>query len=144
MIPHHEQAVEMSRLAATRADSDEVKDLAGRIEQAQAPEIELMHGFLADWGVESDGGEHGAGHGDGAGHEGMLSEEELTDLQDASGTDFDRLFLEGMIRHHQGAVAASETELDTGQSEDAKELAGQILEAQEAEIAEMETLLSAL
>jgi uncharacterized protein (DUF305 family) len=74
----------------------------------------------------------------------MLSEEELTDLEDASGTDFDRLFLEGMIRHHQGAVAASETELDSGQSEDAKELAGAILEAQEAEIAEMETLLSAL
>lgn len=144
MIPHHEQAVEMSRLAATRAASADVKELAGHIEDAQAPEIEQMNGFLTDWGVEPSASEHGGGHGDAAGHQGMLSEDELAQLEGASGTDFDRLFLEGMIRHHEGAVMASQIEEETGLSDDAQELAGQIIEAQEAEIAEMESLLTAL
>jgi len=143
MIPHHAQAVEMSQLVADRADSDEVKDLAERIEQAQAPEIEQMNGFLGDWGVESGGGAHGGGHGGGGGHPGMLNEDELGQLEAASGADFDRLFLEGMIRHHEGAVTASQKELEDGASDDAKALASQIIAAQEAEIAKMETLLSA-
>ncbi len=144
MIPHHEQAVEMSQLTTTLAESAEVKDLASRIEEAQAPEIEQMNGFLTDWGVESDGGGHAGGHGDAAGHAGMLSEDELSQLEEASGTDFDRLFLERMIGHHQGAITASQTELDEGRSESAKSLAGQIIEDQRAEIAEMEALLEAM
>lgn len=152
MIPHHAQAIEMSDLALERSDNPRVVDLARRINAAQGPEIEQMEGLLQQWGVEaagggeSGGGEdhggHGGGHGGGGGHEGMLSEEELMALEAAEGAEFDRLFLNGMIAHHRGAVVSSQAELGEGQSPEAKELAQAIIDAQEAEIAEMEQLLN--
>ena len=147
MIPHHEQAVTMSQYAASRAASREVKDLAKRIEAAQQPEIEQMKAFLATWGVKASG-EHGGHGGDGGelgdgGHSGMLTEEQLDRLEAAKGEEFDRLFLEGMIEHHRGAITASEKEEVEGRSPEAKALAGEIITAQRAEIAEMEQLLAA-
>lgn len=142
MIPHHEQAIEMSDLALERSDNPEVVDLAERIKAAQGPEIEQMQGLLDEWGVDAGGEGHGGGHGGGGGHEGMLSEEELTALGAAEGASFDRLFLNGMIAHHRGAVTTSQTELQEGESAEAKELAQAIIDAQQAEIAEMEQLLS--
>ena len=151
MIPHHAQAIEMSDLALERSGNPGVVDLARRINAAQGPEIEQMEGLLQQWGVEATGGEtgggedhggHGGGHGGGGGHEGMLSEEELMALEAAEGTEFDRLFLNGMIAHHRGAVVSSQAELREGQSPEAKELAQAIIDAQEAEIAEMEQLLN--
>ncbi len=152
MIPHHAQAIEMSDLALERSDNPRVVDLARRINAAQGPEIEQMEGLLQRWGVgaagvetgggEDHGGDHGGGQGGGGGHEGMLSEEELTALEAAAGAEFDRSFLNGMIAHHRGAVTASQTELREGQSPEAKELAQAIIDAQEAEIAEMEQLLN--
>lgn len=148
MIPHHAQAIEMSDLALERSDNPEVVDLAERIRAAQGPEIEQMQGLLDEWGVEADGGEgHGGGHGGGGGMmsgEGMLSGEEMSQLVTSEGTEFDRMFLGGMIAHHRGAVTAAETELQEGESAEAKELAQSIIDAQEAEIAEMEQLLSEL
>lgn len=151
MIPHHAQAIEMSDLALERSDNPRVVDLARRINAAQGPEIEQMEGLLQQWGVKAAGGEsgggedhggHGGGHGGGGGHEGMLSEEELMALEAAEGAEFDRSFLNGMIAHHRGAVVASQAELGEGQSPEAKELAQAIIDAQEAEIAEMEQLLN--
>ncbi len=142
MIPHHEQAIEMSDLALERSDNPDVADLAERIKAAQGPEIDQMQGLLTEWGVEAGGGGHGGGHGGGGDHAGMLSDEELKALGAAEGAEFDRLFLDGMIAHHRGAVVASETELQEGESAEAKELAQAIIDAQRAEIAEMEQLLS--
>ena len=145
MIPHHEQAVTMSEYASSRASNTKVKDLAGRIESAQEPEIRQMKGLLEDWGVEAASGGHGGGHGGGAaGHPGMLSDDELGRLKGASGQQFDRLFLQGMIAHHRGAITSSEKEQAEGQSPEAKALAGEIIKAQRAEVAEMEQLLAAV
>ncbi|CAL9333703.1 hypothetical protein SUDANB121_00136 [Nocardiopsis dassonvillei] len=135
MIPHHEQAVEMADLAEDRAGA-EVAGLAERIRDAQGPEIERMNAMLESWGAET-GPE--AEHGDGM-MEGMLSEEQMAELEAAGGEEFDRLFLEYMIAHHEGAVAMAEAELADGVNDDARALAQEIVDAQEAEIAEMRGL----
>ncbi|MDE3724556.1 DUF305 domain-containing protein [Nocardiopsis sp. N85] len=144
MIPHHEQAVVMADLAETRA-GDEVADLAERIRDAQGPEIERMNGMLESWGVESgphmdESGPHmDMDHGNMM--EGMLSEEQMDELESAEGEEFDRLFLEYMIEHHEGAVAMAEAEIADGVDAEARELAQEIVDAQEAEIEEMRGML---
>jgi uncharacterized protein (DUF305 family) len=155
MIPHHEQAVEMSgTLLAKDGIDPEVTDLAGRIEAAQGPEIETMSGWLDAWGEpEAGGGGHGSGHGsehgsgggaDAAGGDGMMSGEQMDDLAAAEGDEASRMFLDAMIEHHEGAVDMAKQELDAGAHADAKELAASIVQAQEAEIKEMEALLAGL
>ena len=140
MIPHHEQAVTMSAYASTRAASPQVKDLAKRIEGAQAPEIKQMTGLLNDWGVKEEAAGHSGMSGMG-GHPGMLTDDDLGRLKAAKGQEFDRLFLQGMIGHHRGAITSSEEQQAKGESPEAKSLAGEIINAQRTEIAEMEKLL---
>jgi len=140
MIPHHQQAIEMADLASTQAQRAEVKGLARRIKEAQQPEIDQMQGWLSEWGEEGDAG-HDGGH-DGDDSMGMMSEEDMARLEQASGAEFDRLFLDGMIRHHEGAVKMAETELAGGEHAAAKELAQRIIDSQRAEIAEMRGLLA--
>ena len=145
MIPHHEQAVTMSEFATSRAASPGVKSLAARIQAAQAPEITQMKGFLKDWGVKEESGGMGGMSGMGGGgvgdHPGMLGTDELGRLKAAKGQEFDRMFLQGMIGHHRGAITAAEAVRAEGQAPEAKALAGEIITAQQAEIAEMEKLL---
>ncbi|GAB7191695.1 DUF305 domain-containing protein [Kineococcus sp. NUM-3379] len=139
MIVHHEGAVEMASLAAERAGSQQVKDLALEIIAAQGPEIEQMSGWLESWGEPVEAaGEHSA-HG--GGMPGMMSEEEMGAMEDASGAEFDRMFLEGMIEHHRGAVDMARTEQAEGADPDAKALAATIEADQTREIAEMQRLL---
>ncbi len=143
MIPHHEQAIEMSQLAEERAGSEQLLELAGNIEAAQGPEIERMTGLLEDFGVDTpstgmDGMDHGSMGGD---MQGMMSPEQMQRLEQLSGREFDRMFLQMMIEHHRGAITTSETVLQEGQNPDVKELARQIIEVQEAEIAEMSAML---
>ncbi len=135
MIPHHRQAIEMSEMALGQAVSQQVKELAARIKAAQEPEISQMTGLLESWG-QPVSPEH-AGHGG----SGMLPQAEMARLRQASGAEFDRLFLEGMIRHHEGAVGMAQEELDKGQNPQAKELARRIIDSQQAEIGEMRRLL---
>ena len=146
MVPHHEQAVTMAQLAATKASSAEVKDLAARIEAAQGPEITTMQGWLAEWGEEAAGDHSDMGMGDGMDMEmsGMMSEKEMGSLEAASGAEFDRMFLDMMIRHHQGAIDMAETEREQGRYEPAKTLAEDIATAQQQEIDEMNGLLAGL
>lgn len=143
MIPHHEQAIEMATIALdpTVDASAEVQDLAGRIEGAQDPEIDLMTEWLTAWGqpIQMDTSD---GH-DMSAMEGMMTAEEMDALGEASGADFDRLWLEMMIRHHQGAIAMAETVKAEGQNADALALADEIIAAQQAEIDEMQALLDA-
>lgn len=138
MIPHHEQAIAMARLADGRAGAP-VRDLAARIEAAQGPEIAQLQGFLADRGAAPTA-DHG-GHGGMTGMTGMMSDEQMADLGRASGAAFDRSFLEMMIAHHEGAVTMARAELDAGVDPRARELAQRIVDAQQAEIAEMRALL---
>lgn len=139
MIVHHQQAIEMSATVRERGENAAVDALATRIEEAQAPEVKLMRGWLASWDVKESSGM--AGHGGGANDETMMSEDEMNRLEAATGSDLDRLFLEMMIRHHEGAISMAETELEDGEFPAAKDLAEKIIAAQRAEIAEMRQLL---
>lgn len=148
MIPHHEQAVAMADLAETRAGA-EVAELAERIRDAQGPEIEQMNAMLESWGTppgpgmdDMSPGMDGMDHGDhGMMMDGMLSGEQMDELEAVEGEEFDRLFLEYMIAHHEGALAMAETELADGTNPEALALAQEIVDAQEAEIAEMRGML---
>ena len=140
MIPHHEQAVEMAQLATTRAENTDVKDLAGRIEAAQSPEIDAMTGWLTEWGEDAEPTGGGMGHDS----TGVMSDAEMAELEAASGTEFDRMFLEMMVEHHTGAIEMAEAEIADGQFPDALAMAEAIKSTQQSEIAEMEGLLEQL
>lgn len=135
MIPHHEQAVEMSRLAATNGASPKVQKLADTIASAQGPEISQMQGLLEAAGALGEIGQH-MGHMDG-----MLSEEQIAELTAARGADFDRLYLEGMIEHHEGAVQMAQNAIDSGGNAAVIALAKQQRDVQTAEIAQMKQML---
>jgi uncharacterized protein (DUF305 family) len=137
MIPHHRQAIVMAEQAATRASSPEVKKLAAQIEHAQGPEIQKMTGWLKAWGVAVPSGDMKMGHGDG-----MMSERDMKKLGTLSGKDFDKAFLQMMIKHHQGAVTMARTEQASGSFADAKALADSIVTSQSAEITTMRHLLA--
>lgn len=147
MIPHHEQAIEMAQLAQGRASSSEVLELAENIEAAQGPEIDTLQGWLEAWGEEvtsgeTDGMDHGdMGHGSGGAMSGMMDEDEMDDLMAASGANWDRMFLEMMIEHHEGAVEMAQVEVDQGENPDAVALARKIISDQQAEITRMRQLL---
>ena len=103
MIGHHAQAIEMTDLLATRTASDDMRKLAHRIELSQADEIKMMKRWLEARG-QAVPSEH-AHHMHGATlMPGMLTPEEMSHLADAKGAEFDRLFLEYMIKHHEGAL----------------------------------------
>ncbi|MFI7532167.1 DUF305 domain-containing protein [Streptosporangium sp. NPDC049376] len=138
MIPHHRQAVEMAKLAEGRAASDQVKELAGKIEAAQEPEIRTMSGWLTAWGAQVPG-ERGMPMD----HDmpGMMSGQAMEELKGLKGAAFDRAFLTMMIQHHEGAVAMAGQEQAEGVHEPARRMAADIVAGQSAEIATMRRLL---
>ena len=139
MKPHHEQAVEMSDMVLAADPPAPVAELAQQVKAAQAPEIEQMDQMLGDLGADADSGGHSAG-----GHGGMMSNADMQLLMDATGTDAARMYLEGMIEHHKGAIDAAETEIADGDYPPAVELAEKIAQDQAAEITKMEGLLASL
>jgi uncharacterized protein (DUF305 family) len=153
MIRHHVQAVAMSRLAAPRAASAQVKDLAARIQLGQQPEVDQMSGWLHAWHAAvpaTDDPLGGMDHGDmgqtdhdtSGAMPGMLSGDQVHQLEQATGPAFDRMFLQMMISHHQGAITiARAAELSAGQNPDARHLAQRIVDTQQRELTEMQTLL---
>lgn len=150
MIPHHRQAIAMSELAADRAQSEDVKALAEEISAAQGPEIETMTSFLEAWGEkvpdgdsmgEMGGMDHGGDMNMG-GMPGMMSPQQMAELENVQGAEFDRMFLQMMISHHEGAVEMARAEQVDGVNEQAIDLAEQIEATQTAEISRMQDLLS--
>ena len=101
MIPHHQQALEMSRLAPDRTNSPELLEIAGKIEAAQGDEIAFMEQWLTSRGESIDQSYAHTGH-----HtmKGMATEAQMASLAAASGVEFDRQFLSLMIAHHEGAI----------------------------------------
>jgi len=140
MKAHHEQALEMSTdLLGKEQIPGEVRKLAEQIKSAQTPEIELMERWLSGWDMP-EGMDHGQmNHG-----EGMISQEDITSLKEATGPKAAKLFLEQMIAHHEGAVEMAETEIADGSYPEAIELSKNIVESQTQEIQEMKDLLSTL
>lgn len=145
MIVHHRGAVEMAELAADRTETPEVLDLAERIAAAQGPEIETMTAWLEAWDAEvpADDDMAGMDHGDmdHGSMPGMMTDEQMAQLEETEGAAFDEAFLTMMIEHHQGAITMSQDEVDGGENADAIALAEQIIEDQTAEITEMTRLL---
>ena len=139
MIPHHRQAVEMSKLAEDRASDARVTSLARRIEAAQAPEIRTMSDWLGAWGERVPEASPAPAHRHAM--PGMMSPEEMKRLAGLSGRAFDRAFLTMMIRHHEGAVTMARDELRSGVYGPARRLAESIISSQSAEIAEMKRIL---
>ncbi len=147
MIIHHQQAVDMAALVADRTNTQEIVDLAGRIDASQADEIAFMQGWLTERGETApDPTEHGHMHMD---HDmaGMATPEQMAALAAASGTDFDRLFLELMIAHHEGAVTmVNDLRGQPGSAYDPVlfEFINDIVSDQNAEIERMDGLLASL
>ena len=140
MIPHHQQALTMTALVADRAGSDDLPTIAERIEVSQVDEIEQLEDWLTTRGEDVAGLHQGHG-GDHADMPGMLTPRQLTRLKAASGPRFDRLFLQAMIRHHEGAVVMVETLLtggEGGQESEVFQLASHIASDQAVEIAAMQ------
>lgn len=134
MLPHHEQAVQMSDMALARPVDPQVRMLASEIRDAQSPEIAQMTGFLAQWGVPRDAGMP----------MGMPGMADMGALSAASGPAFDRLWVQDMIAHHRGAITMADQELATGTSDDALALATSIRTTQQREIDTMTALLGRL
>lgn len=133
MIPHHEQAIVMSDLALSNSSNPEILKLAREIKAAQAPEIEQMK----NWdGV--DASMH-------MGHTmmGMLDEDEINNLKAVTGKEFDRLFLEGMIKHHEGAIDMAEM-IDDSKNAEVAALGKAIISTQKAEIELMKSMLTSI
>jgi uncharacterized protein (DUF305 family) len=148
MIPHHAQALAMVDLTVGRRLDPEVGQLVEDIREVQAPEIELMTDWLTSWGEEipETVRDHANAHGHG-GMEmngdvpGMMSEEEMAELERADDAAFHDLFLTMMIAHHEGAITMARVEQDEGHFQPATELAKAIETAQSEEITRMEGLL---
>ena len=133
MIPHHSQAITISDLALANTTNPEILSFATAIRDAQAPEIAQMQSWLD----ESNYSESHAHHMDMGG---MLSDEELAELSTSKGSAFDRLFLQGMIAHHEGAIDMLSMIKNSTNSE-VKKLSADILTSQSAEIETMKALL---
>ncbi len=140
MIPHHEQAIEMSDIALdpTVGASDVVKSLATRIKAAQDPEITTMKAFLTTWkkGLTPDSSMDHSGS-----MSGMLSAEDITKLSSLRGAEFDRAWMTGMIAHHEGAIEMAKEVLEDGKDTAVNTLATAVVAAQDTEILEMKELL---
>jgi uncharacterized protein (DUF305 family) len=161
MIPHHEQAIQMSDMLLAKQGIDpRVITLANQIKAAQGPEIETMQGWLSQWGQPSMPMQTGdmdmpgqGGMTDMPGHdgmpgmgggEGMMSDEDMAALQNAQGAAASRLFLTQMIEHHRGAITMAQTEIGAGQYPATIAMARSIVDAQQREINTMEDILPTL
>lgn len=158
MLVHHRQAVEMVDLLQTRASSPSVRRMGERIARSQAAEMDLMREWLLSRGQPVENADlSGVGH---AGHigaaetapdqpvmPGMLSPAQMRTLAEAHGPAFDRLFLEGMIQHHRGALDMVDDLLahaDAAEDPALSDFASSVVADQSAEILRMQSILSDL
>ena len=158
MSVHHQGAITMADLAATRAASPQVKTLAAQIKAAQAPELKEMAGWLAAWAPDTDMngmpnktaasmsgmGGMGSTSGSASAMPGMMSDKQMAALTAANGTAFDKLFLQMMIVHHQGALTMATTETAQGKNPAALALAKSITTSQTAQITQMQDMLTTM
>lgn len=156
MIHHHAQAVAMVALIDSRTENNDVALIGDRITRSQADEIEFMQRWLKARGestemmMKADSASHSHGsHGSSASMQmpGMLTSKQMDALGKATGTDFDNLFLTGMIQHHEGAIVMVKDLFDTpgaGQDAELFNFASDVDSGQRAEIRIMQTLLEKL
>ncbi|MEV8440052.1 DUF305 domain-containing protein [Actinosynnema sp. NPDC051121] len=142
MIVHHEQALDMAALAPDRAQNETVRGLASRIHDTQGPEIAAMEQWQRQYAENAPAHGHSAELPD-VGHESMPSmatEEQMAALAAARGADFDRLFLQLMIAHHEGAVRMAVEVLSAGRDVRVEEMANDVAASQTDEIDRMKAI----
>ena len=137
MIPHHQQAIDISNLAMKSSQDAELIELAKIIARDQAAEIKQMKAWLADAGASEDMGHSMDGMG------GMLSDEELTALSAATGKEFDVLWLKGMTGHHDGAIHMTQM-IEDAQNADIKAFGTKVIKDQSEQIDQMKKMLARL
>jgi uncharacterized protein (DUF305 family) len=152
MIVHHQQAIAMTKMAQSRAQDPNVKRLAAEIEAAQGPEIQTMTGWLQAWATPMPSvppgmtpSSHGMAPSSGGmmhSMPGMVPQPDMSTMMDRHGAEFDRMFLQEMITHHQGAVDMAKIEQSSGANPEAMRLAKSIESSQTAQITQMRQLLS--
>ncbi|MCA1589736.1 MAG: DUF305 domain-containing protein [Acidobacteria bacterium] len=154
MIVHHAQAVEMTALIESRTENKNIRLIGSRISKSQIDEMEFMKRWLETRGERNSkpaAGTHPhsqAAHSSGHHHElmpGMLTPKQMDALRNAKAAEFDRLFLTGMIQHHNGALAMVRDLFDTagaGQDAELFNFASEVDNDQRAEIRTMQTLLA--
>ncbi|MFB9471844.1 DUF305 domain-containing protein [Nonomuraea salmonea] len=140
MIPHHRQALEMTALVEARTTTGSIRSLARQISAAQTPEIKVMTNWLAELGRRAPAGHD---HAQGAAY-GMATQEQLNALRGARNGAFDRLFLQLMTRHHEGAVKMAGEQLAGGRDQRMRLLAKDVYSGQSIEIARMRRVLESL
>ena len=148
MIPHHAQAIEMADIALQKSTYEPVLKLARAIKGAQDPEIQQMSKWLSNRGQKvpdtSMSMDHGDHSMDGMGSmmtSGMMTEADMKKLNESTGSAFDRLWLQLMIQHHEGAITMAKEELANGKNPEMQTLAQAIISGQQKEIDEMNGLL---
>jgi uncharacterized protein (DUF305 family) len=147
MVQHHAQALSMTDLTLGRDVSRGLADLGEEIRAEQSAEIEVMVDWLADWDqpvpetVRDHANAHGEGGGDDHDAPGMLSADDLSELDELSGAAFEERWLELMIEHHEGAVDMAQTQVEDGHARGPVRLAEDMIENQQAEIRTMEQML---
>jgi uncharacterized protein (DUF305 family) len=155
MIPHHAQALVMVDMTSGRELSPEVEQMTEDIRTAQGPEIEQMVDWLTAWDkpIPETMRDHANAHGHGmSGHDmdgddaedmpGMMTDDEMADLEAAKARDFEHMWLQMMIEHHQGAIEMARDEQEHGVFGPAKKLAESIESSQQDEIDRMQELLA--
>lgn len=145
MISHHAQAIEMTELLKTHTDNEVMRKLGERIDLSQTDEIKMMQDWLTSRGQYAP--EQYAHHHESMMMPGMLTPEQMQRLAAARGPEFDRLFLEGMIAHHQGALTMVEELMKQPGAAQESAIFGFVSDVeadQRAEIERMSALLQAL
>ncbi len=137
MIPHHQQAIDISNLAMKASSDPELLELAKIIARDQAAEIKQMKGWLKDAGASEDMGHSMDGMG------GMLNDDELAALSAATGKEFDALWLKGMTEHHDGAIHMTQM-IEDAQNVDIKAFGTKVIKDQSEQIAQMKKMLARL
>lgn len=137
MTPHHDQAVQMSDIVlAAEGISVETLEIAERIKTGQQAEIDIMLGWVDAWGQRGLLAQHSEHIANG-----MIMPEQMNELATLSGAEAERVFLEQMTLHHEGAVAMTQDQIDNGGYAELRALAQQMIEVQSAEIVEMREML---
>ena len=137
MIPHHQQAIDISNLAMKASQDAELIELAKIIARDQAAEIKQMKAWLADAGASEDMGHSMDGMG------GMLNDDELAALSAATGKEFDVLWLKGMTEHHDGAIHMTQM-IEDAENADIKAFGTKVIKDQSEQIAQMKKMLARL
>ncbi len=138
MIPHHQQGADLSAMVPAHSTNADLTKLAASIASTQMSEIKSLANLVTQWSTQSDADTRGPAD---TAMTGMVSQATMTKLGTLTGPDFDKLWLQSMISHHQGAIEMAKTEASGGNNPDAIAMANKMASAQQAEVDQMTKML---